>query len=57
MSTLEEHLTTSRETRRALGELDMAALDLRMAEARRKIADTQLEKAKQGMLGIDFVPD
>lgn len=46
----------SRNTRRALHELDMATIDLRMAETRKKIAGVQLEKAKHGMLGIDAVP-
>ena len=34
-------------------ELDMAALDLRAAEARRRIADSHMEKARSGVLGID----
>jgi len=42
--------------RRALHELDMATVDLRAAEGRRKIADMQLEKAKTGSLGIDGQP-
>lgn len=47
------HDQVSRTTRRALHELDMATIDLRMAETRRRIADAQVEKAKLGMLGID----
>lgn len=37
-------------------EHDMAAIDLRAAEARRKIADSQMEKARAGVLGIDAIP-
>ncbi|XP_006458264.1 hypothetical protein AGABI2DRAFT_176683 [Agaricus bisporus var. bisporus H97] len=47
------HDQVSRTTRRALHELDMATIDLRMAETRRRIADAQVEKAKLGVLGID----
>jgi len=43
-------------SRRALHELDMAAIDLRAAEQRRKAADLQLEKARAGVLGVDAVP-
>ncbi|KXN90520.1 hypothetical protein AN958_04192 [Leucoagaricus sp. SymC.cos] len=51
-----EHDQVSRDTRRALHELDMATIDLRMAETRKKVADAQLEKAKQGLLGIEGAP-
>jgi hypothetical protein len=34
----------------------MAMLDLRAAEARRKVTASQLEKARAGMLGIDSTP-
>jgi hypothetical protein len=43
-------------SRRAVHELDMAVLDLRLAEQRRRIADDQLERAKNGALGIEYVP-
>lgn len=33
----------------------MAVIDLRAAEMRRKIADSQMEKARAGLLGIDAV--
>ncbi|KAF9532336.1 hypothetical protein CPB83DRAFT_847672 [Crepidotus variabilis] len=36
-------------------ESDMAAYELSVAESRRKIAETHLEKAKLGILGIDYV--
>ncbi|KAF9567596.1 hypothetical protein CPC08DRAFT_544633 [Agrocybe pediades] len=38
---------------RSLHELDIATIDLQAAEARRHVADSQLEKAKVGCLGID----
>lgn len=38
---------------RVLHELDLATIDLRAAETRRKIADAQLERAKTGTLGMD----
>lgn len=37
--------------------MDVATIDLRMAETRRKIADAQLEKAKHGVLGTDATTD
>jgi hypothetical protein len=48
-----EYVLISRGTRRALHELDTATLDLRAAEGRRRVADSQLEKARAGVLGID----
>ncbi|KAG6832698.1 hypothetical protein H0H92_012270 [Tricholoma furcatifolium] len=51
-----EYTNLARETRRALHELDMATIDLHAAEMRRKVADIQYEKAKNGVLGIDYVP-
>ncbi|KAJ8454634.1 hypothetical protein ONZ51_g12917 [Trametes cubensis] len=50
-----EYIQTAAAARRALHELDMSTLDLKMAEARRVIADRQLEKAQIGMLGIDYI--
>jgi hypothetical protein len=50
-----EHYSVAASARRALFELDMSGLDLRLAEQRRKIADEQLEKAKTGVLGVDYV--
>lgn len=35
-------------------ELDIAMLDLRSTQSRRKIAEGMLDKAKMGMLGIDY---
>lgn len=43
--------------RRALHELDMASLELKLAVERRIKADAQVEKARAGVLGIDYVPD
>lgn len=51
-----DYLQHEKGARRALHELDMATVDLRAAEGRRKIADMQLEKAKTGSLGIDGQP-
>lgn len=48
-----EYVQLARNARRALHELDLAMLDLRAAEARRKVTSSQLEKARVGMLGID----
>ncbi|KAJ7184250.1 hypothetical protein C8R46DRAFT_1208476 [Mycena filopes] len=42
--------------RRALAELDCATLELGAVEARRKVADTHLEKARSGVLGIEYIP-
>lgn len=33
----------------------MASIDLKAAEKRRTIADAQVEKARIGALGVDFV--
>ena len=38
----------------AMQELETALLDVRMVEKRRKIADAQLELAREGLLGIDY---
>jgi hypothetical protein len=35
--------------------MDTTAIDLRAAEMRRKVADVQMEKAKAGALGMDYV--
>lgn len=43
-------------TRRALHELETATLELRAVESRRKVADVHLEKARAGVLGIEYVP-
>ena len=54
---ISEYANISKATRRALHELEMASFDLRTAENRRKLADMHLEKARMGVLGIDYVPD
>lgn len=51
-----EYTAIGQRTRRALHELDMAAIDLRAAESRRKVAGSHMEKARTGVLGIDAVP-
>jgi len=48
-----DYVQVAKATRRALHELDLAAIDLRAAENRRKVADSQVEKARAGVLGID----
>lgn len=52
---ISEHVGVSKASRRALHDLEMASLDLWAAENRRKLADIQLEKARAGVLGIDYV--
>jgi len=42
---------------RTLHEFQLASLDLRAAEGRRKVVEAHLEKAKNGTLGIDYVQD
>jgi hypothetical protein len=51
-----EHANIAKAARRALHELEMASLDLRAAENRRKLADNHVEKARLGVLGIDYLP-
>jgi hypothetical protein len=51
-----EYTHIAKATRRALHELEMASLDLRAAENRRKLADSHVEKARLGVLGIDYLP-
>lgn len=48
-----QQLAHSRAARRAVHELDLAALDLHLAEERRKVSHAQLEKARVGALGVD----
>ncbi|KAI0336405.1 hypothetical protein GY45DRAFT_396009 [Cubamyces sp. BRFM 1775] len=50
-----EYIQTAAAARRALHELEISTLDLKLAEARRGIADRQLEKAQIGMLGMDYI--
>ncbi|OCH95489.1 hypothetical protein OBBRIDRAFT_720338 [Obba rivulosa] len=54
---LAEYEALSRATRRALFEVDVASIDLRLAESRRQIAEKQVEKARAGVLGIDYVAE
>ncbi|KAG6869089.1 hypothetical protein C0993_003409 [Termitomyces sp. T159_Od127] len=51
-----DHANLAKEIRRALHELDTATIDLRAAELRRKVADAQHEKARNGLLGINHIP-
>lgn len=50
-----EHAQLARNARRAIHELEIVTIDLHAAEQRRQIADAQLEQAKAGQLGIDYV--
>lgn len=49
-----EYKALAKATRRALHELEMATIDLRAAETRRIIVQAQAEKAKLGLLGVDY---
>ncbi|KAG5645904.1 hypothetical protein DXG03_005051 [Asterophora parasitica] len=51
-----EYAQLAKGTRRALHELDIATIDLRGVELRRRVADIQYEKARNGVLGVDHVP-
>ncbi|CAA7267921.1 unnamed protein product [Cyclocybe aegerita] len=48
-----DHLQQMKGLHRALHELDLSSIDLHAAESRRRIAESQMEKAKTGSLGID----
>jgi hypothetical protein len=50
------HLALEKITRRALNELDNATLELRATEGRRRVADGHLERARGGVLGIEYMP-
>lgn len=51
-----EATAIEKSTRRAMHELGMAAIDLRLAERKREAAVRQVELARAGVLGIDYVP-
>ncbi|KAF7789528.1 hypothetical protein EIP86_000474 [Pleurotus ostreatoroseus] len=51
-----EYHEIARETRRAVHEYEMACIDLRAAESKRKVANGQLELARSGLLGIEYRP-
>lgn len=55
MHLTQEHEPIAQATRRAFHELSMASLDLAAAQKRRINASAQLEKARAGVLGIDYV--
>ena len=50
-----EYIQIAKDTRRALSDLMIADIDLKNAEARRAVSSAQLEKARIGKLGIDFI--
>lgn len=49
-----EYGETLKAARKALHEQEMAEIELAAARMRREIADSQLEKARVGSLGIDY---
>lgn len=49
-----EILQQSKHLSRQLHEFQLASMDLRAAESRRKLSEIHLEKAKNGTLGIDY---
>lgn len=51
-----EHEPIAQDARRALHELEIASIDLTAAQNRREMAGAQLEKARAGVLGVDYVP-
>lgn len=51
-----EYAAHSKAVKRALHELEMASMELELAERRRAVADAQLEKARIGQLGIEYHP-
>ncbi|PIL23876.1 hypothetical protein GSI_13627 [Ganoderma sinense ZZ0214-1] len=50
-----EYLKIAKNTRKALNDLMIADIDLKNAESRRAVSSAQLEKARAGKLGIDFI--
>lgn len=50
-----EYVKIAKNTRKALNDLMIADIDLKNAESRRAISSAQLEKARAGKLGIDFI--
>ncbi|KAL0580196.1 hypothetical protein V5O48_001789 [Marasmius crinis-equi] len=46
----------ARSTQRAIHDFELSTIDLKAAEARRKGTAVQLDMAKNGVLGIDYVP-
>ncbi|KAK1218266.1 hypothetical protein PQX77_014639 [Marasmius sp. AFHP31] len=51
-----EYKVVYRAQRRALHEFDLATVDLKASEVRRKVTSTQLALASMGTLGVDYVP-
>lgn len=49
-----EYGETLKATRKAIHEHEMVEIELSAAKMRREVADSQLEKARLGLLGIDF---
>ena len=50
----QEYNTIAKLARRAVNELTITDVDLKVAEMRRATTSSHLEKARAGMLGIDF---
>lgn len=54
MATAAAHAPLARAARRAMHELELAKLDLRAAQGRRRVAVGQLECARVGALGVAY---
>ncbi|KAI0747999.1 hypothetical protein C8Q80DRAFT_1270448 [Daedaleopsis nitida] len=52
-----EYVAVAKATKKAMSELLIADLELKSAEARRAVTSAHLEKARMGILGVDFVAD
>ncbi|KAI0374765.1 hypothetical protein BV20DRAFT_960925 [Pilatotrama ljubarskyi] len=50
-----EYVQIAAATRRAMFEYEFSTIDLKMAEKRRELADSALEKARLGILGSEYV--
>lgn len=49
-----EYGETLKASRKAMREQEMAEVELAAARMRREVADSQVEKARFGLLGIDY---
>ena len=49
-----EYGETLKATRKAIHEQEMSDIELAASRARREVADSQLKKARLGLLGIDY---
>jgi len=49
-----EYGETLKAARKAMHEQEMAEIELAAARMRREVADSQLEKARLGLLGVEY---